>query len=53
MACAATSRLLPLSSTVAAQEHLEAKEQFGKVVLVPDALFAASGATAMSGGRTA
>ena len=30
---------LPMSAAAAAQDHLAAREQFGKVVLVPDALF--------------
>lgn len=37
---------LPLSEAPAAQQRLGAQEQFGKVVLVPDALFSGAAATA-------
>jgi NADPH:quinone reductase-like Zn-dependent oxidoreductase len=39
-------RRMPLSESAAAQQHLAAKAQFGKVVLVPDALLAAEAAAA-------
>jgi acryloyl-coenzyme A reductase len=41
-------RRMPLSESIAAQEHLAARAQFGKVVLVPDALFAGDVATTRS-----